>query len=95
MASINITSDNFADLVVLFLLDKVANPDEVVPDNEMFNQFIEKVGTKIKPQLVQYFLNLDALSRVQYKRIQPPLLKDGSKTTYTIAIQNKLGKKEK
>jgi hypothetical protein len=94
MASINITSNEFADLAVLFLLDKVANPDEVVPNNEMFNEFIEKVGTKIKPQLVQYFLNLDAYSRVMYKRIQPPLLKDGNKSTYTIAIQNKAEKKE-
>ena len=95
MASINITSDEFADLVVLFLLDKVANPDGVVPNNEMFNKFIERVGNKIKPQLVQYFLDLDAYSRVMYKRIQPPLLKDGNKSTYTIAIQNKVEKKEK
>ncbi len=92
MASINITSNEFANLVVLFLLDKVANPDEVVPNNDMFNEFIEKVGNKIKPQLVQYFLSLDAYSRVQYKRIQPPLVKDGNKQTYTISIQNKVDK---
>lgn len=94
MASINIKPEDFADLVVLFLLDKIANPDMIVPNNEMFNKFIENVSNKIKPQLVEYFLNLDALSRVQYKRIQPPFLKDGSKSMFTIAIQNKV-KKEK
>lgn len=92
MASINIDSDEFANLVVLFLLDKVANPDEVVPSNEMFNTFIEKTGLKMKPQLVNYYLSLDSLSRVQYKRIRPPLLKDGSKQSYTITIQNKVKK---
>jgi len=40
---LNLSPNEFADLVASFLFDKMLKPDKVVPNNEMFNEFIDKM----------------------------------------------------
>lgn len=71
MATINVTPKQFADLTVSFLLDKILHPDEVVADNEQFNEFAKAIkGKGMKSALTQYYIQMDSQSRLDYKRIK-------------------------
>jgi len=77
---INVDSNEFADIVASFLFDKLLYPDKVVANNDLFNDFMEKMNGKgAKSILMQYYLNLSTDTRVNYKRIKD-VFKDGNKT---------------
>jgi len=57
--------------VVAFLLDKMLNTDEIIPENEMFNKLIGQMeGSGMKSRLTQYYLKMDPTMRVYYKRLR-------------------------
>ena len=71
MAKISVTSNEFADIVISFLLDKIMHSDEIIPDNEIFNDLSEKMRSKgMRSVLLQYYFDMDTNSRVKYKRIK-------------------------
>ena len=71
MAKVNVTADEFANIVVSFLLDKLMHPDEMIPGNELFDEYANKMKLKgMKPVSLQYYLKMDTLFRVYYKRIK-------------------------
>lgn len=71
MSKINITSNEFSDIVVSFLFDKMLHPDEVSPDNDNFNKLIENMrGKGLKSLFMNYYLKMDSNMRVKYKRIK-------------------------
>lgn len=83
---INITPEEFADLVVVFLFDKIVRNDEVIPEYEAFNEIVENLEKKgAKSPLMQYYLSLDAEERRNYKRINGAFT-NGSQSNYTINI---------
>ena len=69
MANINITPDKFADIALMFLSDKIINP-EIAKGNKNFDDFISENGTRIKAALLKYYLDTSSRQRVQYKRIR-------------------------
>jgi hypothetical protein len=71
MAKINVKPEEFPDIVVSFLLDKLLHPKEVVPENEEFNDVAKKMKDKaLNTTLMQYYLGMDARKRNDYKRIK-------------------------
>jgi hypothetical protein len=95
MSKINVTPNEFADLVAIFLFDKSLHPNEVVPNNVKFNELTDAMrGKGMKPLLMNYYMDLDANMRTDYKRIKDTL--DGTSTdTAVINIKEKKAKKEK
>ena len=71
MAKINIIANEFPELVVPFLLDKLLHPEEIVPGNKEFNELSEILKLKgMQPILMKYYLKMDANQRLKYKRIK-------------------------
>jgi len=71
MSKVNVSPEEFGDLVVAFILDKLLNPEEVIEGNKAFNEFMEKLSLKgVKPLALNYYLKCDANLRVKYKRIK-------------------------
>jgi len=85
MAKINITANEFPDIVVSFLFDKILHTDEIIPGNKSFNELMEVMELKgMKPILMKYYLNMDANQRVKYKRIKDIF----DMTTNSISVIN-------
>ena len=83
---LNLTSSEFADLVASFLFDKTMNMDEVVSDNDLFNEFIEGMKScGIKARLLHYYMNLSSEQRINYKRIKD-VFKNGKNSSQDIHI---------
>lgn len=70
MATLNLSPEEFADIVVLFLADKAVNPEKVAIGNEQFNTFMKKNSGVIKSKLLQYYLDSDPSRRREYKWIK-------------------------
>jgi len=71
MSKVNVTPDQFGDIVVAFLLDKLLHEEEVIPNNKDFNVYAEKMAGKgMKPLSLNYYLRMNANLRVYYKRIK-------------------------
>jgi hypothetical protein len=70
----NVTPSEFADLVCIFLLQKLLYPEEVVFDNEPFNEIMESMNNKgMRSLLLNYYLSLPSDIRVKYKMIAKTL----------------------
>lgn len=75
---LTVTPSEFADIIACFLFDKLLKPDEVVSNNNMFNELMKKMSNKgAKSLLMSYYLNLSSETRLDYKRIKN-VFKDGS-----------------
>ena len=75
MASIKVNLKEFSDLILHMLLDKLLNPDELLPNNEYLNefvQFLEDRGARV--QLMQAYRNMPGEMRREYKRFRDTLL---------------------
>jgi hypothetical protein len=95
MSKINVTANEFADIVVSFLLDKLLNPDEVIPSNEDFDKYMEKMKLKgMKSVSLTYYLNLNTNLRVAYKRIKSVFEDDKSGSSVIYIYPNKKAKEE-
>lgn len=71
MSQINITPDEFADLIICFILDNFRSEDALLPDNELWNDFLGILDRKgIEPRTLQYYMKLDSRTRLDYKRIK-------------------------
>lgn len=68
MATLNLNTDEFADIGMIWLFDQVMNPDQI--QSEKLKDFIRKHGSKIKTPLMKYYLDTTSEPRVQYKRIK-------------------------
>jgi len=68
---INLTSNEFPNIVVAYLLDKFLHPDEVSVGNEQFDELIEDMRVRgMLPLSRTYYLQMSALYRVKYKLIK-------------------------
>lgn len=71
MATINLTSSEFGDFVMIYLLDKMLHPKEVSNRNEQFNETIDLLSKRgVKSVLTKYYLNTTSEQRFNYKRIK-------------------------
>ena len=85
MASITIKPEEFPDLVVSFLLDKIINSDSIIPENDEFNEYMERITRMIEPATLQYYLDMNASQRINYKRIKKVFI--GKKIRNSIIIE--------
>jgi len=93
---LNLTPNEFADIVAVFLFDKFLYPDKVVPNNELFNELIDKLSGKgTKSLLMGYYLNMPTEMRLNYKRIKDVLKGGGSSHEIRIVPEDKVDKKDK
>jgi hypothetical protein len=71
MAKVNVSADEYCNLTICFLLDKMLHPDEVCFMNEEFNEYANKLtGKGMKPLSLNSYLRMDPNIRVYYKRIK-------------------------
>ena len=85
---INITPEEFARIVMIYLLDKVNNPDEVYPEGEDFDKIVEDLQ-KVKSSLTRFYLDADIDSKIYYKRLRGLMKKDNTTERFTIQVQRK------
>lgn len=70
---INVHSDEFADLVMAYLLDMVRH-ENMRPDNERFQKFIKVMdGRGLKQAAYGAFLEMDTNTRIKYKWMKPSI----------------------
>jgi hypothetical protein len=67
MATLNLNRSEFENLVLIFLFDHVMNPEQIT--NDLFKDFIDQQGTKIKTQLMKSYLDSTGDEKLRYKRI--------------------------
>lgn len=68
---INLSADEFGDIVTAFILDKLLHPEDVIPYNKHFNDYAEDLRLKgMKPLSLKYYLDMDSQLRIYYKRIK-------------------------
>lgn len=85
---INITPEEFASIIMIYLLDRINNEEELIPDEEEFNKLMNNLE-RVKSYLVKFYLNSDVNNRIYYKRLRSVLEKDGLAETFTIKINKK------
>jgi len=68
MATLNLTTDEFADIAIIWLFDQFMNPEQVGSKN--LKEFIEDHRSKIRTPLMKYYLDSDSEMRLRYKRIK-------------------------
>jgi hypothetical protein len=71
MASIQLKPNEWPDVLMAYLFDKILHPDEISSKNEMFNKFMIKMKSRgFSPLLRDYYLTMDPNLRVKYKLIK-------------------------
>jgi hypothetical protein len=68
MATLNLTTTEFADIGMIWLFDQVMNPEQV--KSKDLKEFIKANGSKLKTPLMKYYLDTGSEPRVKYKRIK-------------------------
>ena len=96
MSKINVSTDEFANIVVAFLLDKLLHPSEIVPTNEEFDTLSGKMyGKGLRALFMQYYLGLHASMRVKYKRLKKVLSGEADAAQIHISKAKEVKKPEK
>jgi hypothetical protein len=71
MAGIRLGPNEFADLVVAFLLDNIMEPGEILPDNIEFDYITNKMARSgLKSSLMSYYIDTSSITRGKYKMIR-------------------------
>jgi len=77
MSIVNVHPDEFADLVIAYLLDMVRD-EEMHPDNDRFKEFISKMDkVGLKTYAYRAFLDMETTTRIKYKRMKDSITADG------------------
>jgi len=90
---INITPEEFTSIIMIYLLDKINNYDEIIPNNDEFDNIFKSLE-KIKSHLTRFYLNSDINSRIYYKRLRGITYKEGMLDNFTINIKKPNGVSE-
>lgn len=86
MAGIRVTPDQFADIVVAFLLDAMMKPDSVLKDNYEFHYILDKMERSgIKSHLLSYYLDTSSITRGKYKVVRGSFEYKDSQNTISIS----------
>ena len=86
MAAIKINPDEFVDIMVAFLLDKMMEEDVVLPGNEQFDELIDlmtRLG--IKPFLLKHYIRSSPVLRNKYKVIRKSFIDRSHRSSIDIA----------
>ena len=84
MAIISVHPDEFADLVMAYLLD-MTRDDSMLPDNPRFKKFIKIMGDRgMKTMSYEAFLEMNTDTRIKYKRMKDSITADGKNGTKIV-----------
>lgn len=67
MATLNLTTREFPDIMLIWMFDQMVNQDQIT--NENFKEFLRE-NKDLKSDLLRYYLNTDSEMRLRYKRIK-------------------------
>jgi len=82
---IDVSKEEFADLVVAFIFDKMVREEELIPNNKEFSELVNKMKEKgLKSFFMKYYLGLDGRKKVHYKKFAKPLLTGKGKSVIDI-----------
>lgn len=68
MATLNLTTEGFADIAMIWLFDQIMNPEQI--QSEHLKEFIEDHSSKLKTPLMKWYLDTGGESRRKYKMIK-------------------------
>lgn len=69
MSQVSLTKEEFLDYIMILMLESIRNESKYSTDNESWNTFIQVLKDRgLKAQLLTRFLDMDANSRMKYKR---------------------------
>ena len=84
MGSIKTTSDNFPDILIMFMVDSIMNNKNVI-QNEKWDEFTKKLKDKgIMPLLLKYYIGINAIDKSKFKSISDVFHDKGNKSTINI-----------
>lgn len=87
MPRLSVETDEFADLVCCFLLDKLNYMETVDPYNDNFNDFCEIMKHKgMRAVLLTYYMHINPQTRVRYRLIRDVFITDGNMPTADLHI---------
>jgi hypothetical protein len=66
MATLNLTTGEFADVAIIWLLDQMTNPEQIT--NPKFLEFV-KGNKDMKADLLSYYFGTSSMDRLNYRRI--------------------------
>jgi len=87
---INVTSEQWSDLVLMFLLDTIRKPKVMESTSPDFKEFMDKARQVMRPLLIRHFLNADVEQRVKYRLIRSAFTKDKRATVDINAVKEEL-----
>lgn len=94
MASTNLTKDEFVDFIVAFLLDKMIRGEEILPNNESFNELMKTMKSRgVDKLLLNHYISSDPLVRNKYKSVRK-VFTPGSKDSLTVSLQGDVRKEK-
>lgn len=86
MSKINIAPNEFPDIIMTFLFDKMLHPDEIASGNPQFDKIMAEFKKRgVITQLRDYYLNMNKDNRRKYKLIKDALDKQAT-TNGVISI---------
>jgi hypothetical protein len=87
MPVLNVTPEEFSEIVLIYLLDKINNDDSVYSKEHEFEEVIKKLKF-IKPKLVNFYLQSPMKTKIGYKYIRDVFLKESLNKTSILRIYN-------
>jgi hypothetical protein len=86
MAGIKVSPDEFADIVVAFLLDNIMQPGEILPNNVEFDYITDKMKNGgLKSPLMSYYIDTSSITRGKYKMIRGSFTGKDKQNTIVIS----------
>lgn len=82
---INMTPEDFMTFVLIYLLDKINNQEELRPTDPEIDELINQINV-IRPHLTRFYLQTDTNKRVVYNRMRKAFDRSGYSRRYTINI---------
>ena len=96
MATTKVTKEQFPDLLVALLLDKMLKGDKLLGENEDFNELMKTMEKRnMKPILLHYYMSSDAVVRSKYKTLSKAFATGKSDSAAIYVDAGKKSKKDK
>jgi len=93
MSQVHVKPDEFADLVMLFLLESIRD-DNLLGGNEQFREFVHKIDQRgLKNELMKQYLSMNGEQRLRYRKLKP-VFEGGSSVKINILQDKSLSGKD-
>jgi len=87
MPKINVNSEQWSDIVLIYLLDTIKKEKVGESTSKEYKAFMRKARQMIRPLLIKHFLDMDPEMRVKYRLMRGAFTRDDRAT---VDIINKI-----